>query len=313
MREIMIVPRLIQMAKHCSRAVVGILPFRRISVRTLLVVSVIGALGALLIIKSFDTPRSNDLLKDQDRALRLARIYASQIVVSDIEALRDKALIGSVAAEVLVSTPPPDWRGISNSLDVETKYGPFGRRLMHPVRADFSPPDSRMQLLRLRRHGDFLVLTFAALDDTASSQFVRIDGRPLIVSVAIRYFVSVPTDQLGQWLRKLANVNFLPDFVRRRASGDWYLIDYQYSFNLREYYDWVQQNAQRLYAKNENILHQEEVTRSNRTEKEREEWFREWANGIEKNVQRDLDASYQWASDECETQLHELMTKDAVP
>jgi type II secretory pathway pseudopilin PulG len=311
MREIMIFPRVIQMAKHCSRAVVGILPFGRISVRTLLVVSVIGALGAILVIRSFDTPTSNNLLKDQDRAIWLARTYANQIVDSDIEELRDKALIGSVAAQELVSSPPPDWRGISRNLDVETKYGPFGRRLMYPVRARFSPPDSRMQLLRLRRQGDFLVLTFAAVEGFAPGQFVRIDGRPLIVSVAIRYFVPVPNDRLGQWLRQLVNVSFLPDFIRKRASGDWYLIGYRYSFNLREYYDWVQQNAQRLYAENANLLQQEESRRSNR-EKERDDFSLEWAN-LKKDVQRKLDASYQWAEDECKAQWHELMTKDAVP
>lgn len=307
MREIMIFPRLVQLAKHCSRAVVGILPFGGISVRTFFVVCVIGALGALLVIKSVDTPTSNDLLKDQDRAQWLARTYANQIADSDIEALRDKALIGSGAAEELISSPPPDWRGISRSLDVETKYGPFGLRLMSPFWSRFSPPDSRMQLLRLRRQGDFLVLTFAALDGNASSQFVRIDGRPLLVSVAIRYFVPIPTDRFGQWLRRLVNVSFLPDFIRRRASGDWYLIDYRYSFNLREYYDWVQQNAQRLYAENENVLQEEASRRSKLTGKEREEWFREWANRIKNDAQRRLDASYQWASDECEAQWNELM------
>ena len=153
MHEIMISPRLIQVAKHCSRAIVGILPFRRISVRTFLVVCVIGAIGALLVIESLDTPTYNDLLKDQDRALWIARTFANQIVVSDIEALREKALSRSEAAAKLASSPPPDWRGVSANL-YETKYGPFGHPLMEPVRATFSPPDSRMQLLRLRRQDD---------------------------------------------------------------------------------------------------------------------------------------------------------------
>lgn len=203
----------------------------------------------VILAKAIYTPLTNDLLETQERAIQQSRLYASQIVDGEVGKLIYRS--DQTVIKKLRNTPPPSFRNIPTSQVHETRLLPSNHWLRAPVSAEFNPPESRMQIIKLERHESYFVITFAALKEPYYSDYIESDGRPLLVTVAVRYIEEPRENLFVQWLARFANINWFPRFIREAASGDWYLIDYRYSFNLREYYDWIRANESRLYAESE--------------------------------------------------------------
>lgn len=251
--------------------------------------------GLVIVAKTFNTPSTNQILKTPDRAVQQARLFASQLVIGDVEWLIHRA--DQAAIEKLRNFPPPSFRDISQTQVYETRFLPFGHWLLAPVTAEFSPPESRMQLVKLERRESFFVMTFAALSESYLASYIEAEGRPLVVAVAVRYIEEPRENPFARWLTRLANVDLFPEFIREAASGDWYLIDYRYSFNLREYYEWVRTNEQRLYAQAE----QEEQEALSKQKSSG------WLSDLKNRAYEESGALHLWSYSECERQLEQVM------
>lgn len=265
--------------------------------RTHLFLSGVIGLATVLIVGTIDTPESNNLRETPERAIQMARIFSSYIVDGDVESLihfTDQ----EETAERLRRSPPPSFRNILWSEVEETKLLPRSHSLLAPIDATFSPPESRMQIIRLERRESFFVMTFVALSEPYHmGEYIEADGHPLVVTVAVRYIVKPPKTPVVRWRNRLANIDWLPDTIHEMASGDWYLIDYRYSYNLREYYEWVRKNEQRLYNQWEQDMKNapSEIGSKN------------WLNGLENRVSEELKGSYLWSYSTSERQLTEVL------
>lgn len=249
------------------------------------------ALAIFLTVAAIDTPEHNHLRETPERAIQQARMFASHIVNGDIESLIQ--FTDPETAKALRRTPPPSFRNIPQSELYETKLLPLSHSSLVPIYATFSPPESRMQIIRLERLESFFVMTFAALSEPYSYSYLDLDGRPLVVTVAIRYIEKPPKNLLVSWRNRIANIYWLPSTIRETASGDWYVIDYGYSFNLREYYEWVRKNEQRLHDK---------------WKKDKSAiGFDRWLDGLEDRVSEEVDAAYLWSHSTSERQLSEVV------
>lgn len=125
----------------------------------------------------------------------------------------------------------------------------MGHSLWHPLVHSFEPEQSRLQLRKLDSRDNSYVLTFAALGATFGREVIYLEGAPMIVSVGVRYLDNRDERTIAKLARKIANLEFLPATVRKLgAGGQWYLIDFRASYNLRNYYDWLLKNGKRIYA-----------------------------------------------------------------
>lgn len=197
------------------------------------------ALMAALAWTATHTRPTNSLLYTQDRAIERARSFSLFILNGEVERLLPSAY--AVAAKKLRDSPPAPFQDVTLE-----SFLSLPRSVLSPLFAVFTPADSRMQLYQLQRRGIGFVMTFAALREGYESGYIEADGHPSIISVAVRYVEEQPEGLFAKWQSRLTNVHWLPNSVRASASGDWYLIDYEYSYNLRDYYRWVRRNEERL-------------------------------------------------------------------
>jgi hypothetical protein len=268
-------------------------------IRSHAVLTGIVAFAVLLIAITSNTSPTNDLLGNPERAVQQGRLYASLLVTGNIEDLMYRA--HQAALEKLRNSPPPSFGDLTQAEIYETKGLPLGHSVRAPITAEFSPPESRMQIVKLERRNTYFVMTFAALAESYLSAYIEADGRPLVVSVAVRYLEERPETAFSRWLAQLRNIKLLPSFIREGSSGDWYLIDYRYSFTLREHYDWIRKNEQRLYAE------AEQENEKWRLWMESPRWQEEMDKQIDQRVSKETEALNVWGYSACEVQLNDVM------
>lgn len=265
--------------------------------RTHLFLSGVIGLATVLVVEAIDTPESNNLRETPERAIQMARIFSSYIVDGDVESLihfTDQ----EETAERLRRSPPPSFRNILWSEVEATKLLPRSHSSLAPIDATFSPPESRMQIIRLERRDSFFVMSFVALSGPQfTNEYIEADGHPLVVTVAVRYIVKPPKTPFGRWRNRLANIDWLPDTIHEMVSGDWYLIDYRYSFNLREYYEWVRKNERRLYNQWEQDMKNTPAVIGSK----------DWLNGLGNRASEEVKSSYLWSYSTSERQLAEAL------
>lgn len=234
-----------------------------------------------------DTHPTNSILYTQDRAIERGRTFSLYILNGEVAQLVPAAY--STAARKLKDSPPASFHDVTRE-----QFLSLPSSAISPLFAVFTPPDARMQLYKLNRREDDFVMTFAALRGYKDG-YIGADGHPLVVSVAVRYVEAQPKGLLAEWRNRLTNFSWLPNSVRTSVSGDWYLIDYEYSYNLRDYYGWVRRNEQRLHEKL--IQEQKEpLVLPNLAE-------------LNERVSK-MDASQQrWSALTCATQLSEVMAQ----
>lgn len=263
--------------------------------RSHMLLSAMIGLSMLVVVKMIYTHPTNSLRKTQEHAIQRAKLLSHYIVNGDIEQLVQRA--DEAMIDRLQKFPITSFRDILQSELYETKRIPPWHWLLSPVHATFSPPESRMQLIKLERKGSFFVMTFAALKESYLTDYIDADGRPLLVSVAIRYVEPQLTSLASEWIHRLINVDWLPDFVRESVSGNWYLIDYRYSFSLRDYYNWVRTNEERLFEEAEKSKHQQ------LSEIEGDNWYSNLMN----RASDEVVSLHEWSFSACEAQFTDAM------
>lgn len=96
-----------------------------------------------------------------------------------------------------------------------------------------------MTLIAWERLGSFVVMTFAYKDYYDSVVAFPEKGK-MFFTVTVRYYQPTGSRLLSKAVRKLANIPIINMFTNESGTmGRWLAVDYNYNYNLRDYYDWA--------------------------------------------------------------------------
>ena len=206
-------------------------------------------LFAVSIVLVYFSPDDNDLLETTGDAIESAHRYVNDVVRGDNPRLDEVILTTGDGKHHF--EPVPSLSVARDDVGYEEILKlPYVIR--EPVDAHFAEPKDRLQLMTLESRSDYYVLTFGVRISPYDRGVIKRDGEPMVVAVAIRYFRMKSDSWFKTASRKIANLWFLPEILRRRGSrGSWYLIDFGYTYNLRQFFDWGRENASRLRAQTE--------------------------------------------------------------
>jgi len=122
----------------------------------------------------------------------------------------------------------------------------------------------------------------------------------MLFSVGVRYYNPIDNRIALKLVRKIANLPLLRNFTGRMGTtGRWVVIDYNYKFNLNDYFDWVLKKgdnySQKILKQSEEFMGQPLFTSKESFEKFRKELLA--------SVDRGLDFLYEWSSMTVEKQI----------
>lgn len=151
--------------------------------------------------------------------------------------------------------------------------------------------DEDMELITLENLQSFIVMTFAYKN---GDKIVEIPGKgKMLFSVAVRYYKSIDDRLVPKLVRKIANLPLLHNFTGRiGTTGRWVVFDYNYKYNLNDYFDWVLKEGENY---------------SQKQLKESEEFLEQLSSKeFDESVDRGLDFLYEWGSMAVEKQIKRI-------
>lgn len=245
----------------------------------------------------YESPSDNNWTNNTEGAIKKASLFAGYIRSGRKDALAP--FVTGLSKARLESDSMPSMMDIVVWSELQKKdiKPPMHHFLWAPAVADFRNPEKSVQLIILERKDSFFVLTFAGVKDDWSSNTLYKDGKPMVVSIAIRYFSGGEDNSLRFLLRKFFNLDWMPDFLKKNGEkGDWVILDYGYSFTTREYYDWVKENGPRLYSE---------------AEARKDEFMKTINDGsfmkkIHENTEKSLGAADQWSDQKLKSQFENV-------
>lgn len=162
--------------------------------------------------------------------------------------------------------------------------------------------DEDMELIILEKLESFIVMTFAY---KSWEKIVEIPGKgKMLFSVGVRYYNPIDNRIALKLVRKIANLPLLRNFTGRMGTtGRWVVIDYNYKYNLNDYFDWVLKEGDNYSQKK---LNESEELMRQLNSKELLEKFR-------KELTRGLDFLYGWGSATVENQIEYIEELYRVP
>lgn len=210
---------------------------------------VILAVLALLAWRVYQAPDDFNRGDPSEQAIQIGSSLASYVLDGDGDALKEYILKNDPADKKLTK-PLPNLSDIIIWQEIEkAKAPPLHHDLWAPVTSSYADnrDDARIPV-RLRTF-DYVpgvyVMTFVGLSGHVLRNLVKRGEEPMMASVFVRHVVDredyAPLRILG---RKIANALWMNDLGTR---GRWLLIDFEYNFNRREYFDWVRSNGEQLY------------------------------------------------------------------
>lgn len=200
----------------------------------------------------YDSRDTNDLSNNALGAIDQAALYSYYIREGDKKQLDAKSI--GFAKVKLQSDPLPSMANIAlwSELLKDGVKPPVRHYLWSPVKAVFEDPKASVQLVLFEKFQNFYLATFSGNQDESSQQPVTRAGEPMLISVAVRYYSGTRDSIVAEYFRKICNLSFMPAFIKAKGDrGGWVLVDYNYSYTTRQYYDWVVQNGEALYAQAE--------------------------------------------------------------
>jgi hypothetical protein len=247
---------------------------------------------AVLSFLIYESPSDNEWTNNTEGAIKRASLFAGYIrngQKNELAAFTTPFSNARLESDQMSSMREvPVWSELRNA----TKP-PIHHNLWAPAVAEFKKPEESVQLMMLERKDNFFVLTFAGLTNDWSSSTVYKDGKPLVVSVALRYFSGGEDNLSRLLLRKFFNLSWMPDFLKQNGEkGDWVILNYSYSFTTRDYYNWVKENGSKLYDDSK-IKDQEARKRI---------LDAGFVKNLEKNVAKRIESGDQWSDEKLRSQ-----------
>ena len=159
--------------------------------------------------------------------------------------------------------------------------------------------DENMELITLEKLESFIVMTFAY---KSWDKIVEIPNKgKMLFSIAVRYFNPIDNRIVPKLVRKIANLPLLRNFTGQLGTtGRWVVFDYNYKYNLNDYFDWVSKEG-------------ENYTRKQHKESEEfmqqfgsEESFEEFRKELDESLDKGLNFFYEWGSMAVEKQVERV-------
>lgn len=216
---------------------------------------------ALLAWRVYQAPDDFDRVDPSERAILIGSLLASYVLDGNTEALKEYVLKDDPADEKLAK-PLPNFSNIIVWQEIEkAKAPPSSHSLWDPVKSAIyadNRDDARIPV-RLRTFEyvpGVYVMTFVGLSGHVLQDLVKRGEEPMMVSIFVRHVVDREDyAPLRVVSRKIANAFWMNE---RGTIGRWLLIDFEYNFNRRGYFDWVRSNGEQLYkeskARNEAFM-----------------------------------------------------------
>jgi hypothetical protein len=160
--------------------------------------------------------------------------------------------------------------------------------------------DEDMELIALEKFESFIVMTFAY---KSWDKIVQIpDKGKMLFSVAVRYHNPIDNRLVTKLVRKIANLPLLRNLTGRiGTTGRWVVFDYNYKYNLNDYFDWVLKEGENYDR--EQLKESEEFMRY----LENKESFEKFSKKeLEEFIARGLDFLYEWGSMAVEKQIDRI-------
>lgn len=151
--------------------------------------------------------------------------------------------------------------------------------------------DEDMELIALEKLESFIVMTFAY---KSWDKIVEIpDKGKMLFSIGVRYYNPIDKRIVPKLVRKIANLPLLRNFTGRiGTTGRWVVFDYNYKYNLNDYFDWVLKEGEN-YSQKQLI--------------ESEEFLQQLSSKeFDESVDRGLDFLYEWGSMAVEKQIKRI-------
>jgi hypothetical protein len=210
--------------------------------------------GGLVLIAGYfiyQSPDNNHLSNNTTGAMNKANIYSYWVrsgyktnlkrVAIDVAKLKLEKEDMSSLKDVAI------WSEISNA-----KVPPEQHYLWHPAVTQFEKPNEAVQLLMFEKYQNFYLFTFSGNVDNYTTEPVSLNNQPMLISVAVRYYSGGRDSFIKQVFRKICNLEIFPESINRKGErGGWVLVDYQYNFTTKQYFDYVKANGSKLYAEAE--------------------------------------------------------------
>jgi len=196
-----------------------------------ILVAVVVVILVILIYKSPDEPywrKENPI-----NAIRVGRIYAYYLLNSYKQGLL-RMSVNPAKAKIENS----EFKEISRvEMDEQLEKKQIHISITAPIYTE--QKDEEMILMAFERCASFVAMTFAYkgwLDEIVE---IPEKGK-MLFSVAVRYYIPADDRVAPKLVRKTANLPLLRNFTGRiGTTGRWVVFDYNYKYNLNDYFDWL--------------------------------------------------------------------------
>ncbi len=171
-----------------------------------------------------------------------------------------------------------------------------------PLLVLYQQEDGDMELVMLEKLESFIAMTFAfkSLDKIVE---VPVKGK-MFFSIALRYYQPDDDRTIPKLIRKTANLPLLRKLTGRMGTtGRWVVFEYNYTYNLKDYFDWVLKEGEnytlRKQREGQEFIKQLESGESKKV-------FEELFKDMEEKVEISLDSLYAWGILKTETQIKHI-------
>ena len=224
---------------------------------------------------------------DTKDAIEVARTFAFNLFYGDKQALL-KMSIDPAQSKIENSNfpkPPDSYFEIFEENSPGTLLFDIDANLF---KAFYKPEKKDMELLKFEKLESFIVMTFGYKG--FGGEIVEIPGAGrMLFAVGVRFYKPIDNRILPKLVRKVANLPLLRKFTGRMGTvGRWVVFDYKYTYNLRDYIDWVKEKGAEYTRK--------QVAEAPQINLEE----------IEKEIERQLDFLYTWGSIAVENQINSM-------
>lgn len=236
--------------------------------------------------------------RDTAEAIEVGRIYAFGLFINAKQPGMNMWSIG-LAKTKMDNYDFTQIESLTNIIEYIKK-----RNIAIPFPFIAEPKD--MELVALERLESSLVMTFAYMPNFKRS-IAEIPGKgKILFAIAAHYFEPYEDNSLlkhtYKFMRKIANLPVLRYYTGyAKAEGSWALIDFKYTYNMNDYYNWILKEGE-----NYNL--------TNKVQKEWEEWhkkpIREFMEYVNRTAEKSIDFSYDWANQTMELQIKTIQERD---
>ena len=259
--------------------------------------------GVIVIILGFLIYRSPDneyrLQKDTEEAIEIGRSYAFGLFTNTYQpGMKTRSI--EPAKTMLINYDFKQAQSLSSIFE----HGEKNKGRLYSL---WSAEQEEVELVALERSGSFIVMTFGYMP-FAEKEIAEIPGKgKILFAIAARYYEPIEDRPffryINRLMRKIANLPILRSLSGySRAEGSWVVIDYRYTYNRNDYYNWILSEGENYY-----------LTELDKVQKEWEEWRkrpREFMESIKRASDKSLNFSYDWANLTMELQIKNIQEMD---